>query len=298
MSRRGPGWPTVLALVLVAAGLSVFDPLQLLALPLALLFLALPPRRPGMVVVAVGLLAVVFVAPRSGVWEVERGWSLLVSAWFVLAVVAWPGRPFVQRGLAAVAAAAATGAALLVATGGWRGLDWTVRSRFQEAASVMAEAFPMTGVEADEVVRRAAELPAELFPGLLAVGSLAALAVGWWGYTRVAERGEPLGRLPEFRFPDPLVWVLIAGLLLVIASPAPWATRGGGNLLFVMGSLYVLRGLAVTVALVGSQGVTLAVLGLVGLLLWPVMMAGTLVVGVLDTWFDLRAALRAAGDEG
>ena len=298
MSRRGPGWPTVLALTVVVTGFSVFHPFPLLAVPLALMLLALPPRRPSAIGLSVALLALVFLAPRAGLWEVERGWALLLGGWFVVATAVLRGRPFVERGLAAVAAALASGGVVVALTSGWETLDGTVRTRFREASEVMASVFPARGAEAEAIVRRAAELPAELFPALLTVGSLAALAVGWWGYKRSGGAGEPLGRLTEFRFPDPLIWVLIAGLVLVVAAPGGWGIRLGSNLLFAMGALYALRGLAVMGALIGGHGPALALVALVGLLLWPIVMTGTLVVGVVDTWLDLRAAWRAAGDEG
>ena len=298
MTRRGPGWPTVVALALVVLAFSVFHPLQLMMLPLALMLLALPPRRPAMVVAGVLLVGLVFLAPREGLWGVERGWTLIVAGWFLLAVVAWPDASFVSRGVAAVLAGAVSGGALIAAGAGWPALDAAIGARFAEAAAAMGQAFADGRPETEAVVRRAAELPGQLFPGLLAVASLAALAIGWWGYQRVARRGEPLGRLPEFRFPDPLVWVLIAGLVLVAVPLAEWAPRAGGNLLFFMGALYALRGVAVMLALVGVHVPTLVAVGVVGLLLWPIVMTGTLVVGVADTWLDLRAAGRAARDEG
>lgn len=297
MGGPGPGWPTVLALALVVLGLSVFHPLQLMVLPLAFMLAALPPRRPALVLSAVILAAVVFLAPRGGFWEVERGWSLLVAGWFILAVLVWPGAAFVTRAVSAVIAAAVSAGVLIAASGGWRSLDAAIASRFQDAAQLMGEALAGRD-DADAVVQRAAELPAELFPAMVAVASLAALAVGWWGYHRIAGGGTPLGGLREFRFPDVLVWLLIAGLVLVVVPPWEWAPRAGGNLLFFMGALYLLRGLGVVLALAGMHGPILLVVGLVGLLLWPIVMTGTLVVGVADTWLDLRAAWRAARDEG
>ena len=298
MSRRGPGWPTVLVLALVVLGFSVFHPLQLMVLPLAFMLVALPPRSVAMVLGAAVLATIVFVAPRGGLWGVERGWSLLLGSWFVLAVVTWPRAAFVTRAIAAVGAATLTGGLLIASTGGWTALDWAIRTRFQEAAQAMGAAFAGRGGDTEAVVQRAAELPAELFPGLLGVASVAALAIGWWGYQRVSRRGEPLGALREFRFPDPLVWLLIAGLLLLALQPAEWAPRAGGNVVFFMGALYAVRGLAVMLAVVGAHVPTLVVLGLVGLILWPIVMTGTLLVGVADTWLDLRAAWRAARDEG
>ena len=80
-----------------------------------------------------------------------------------------------------------------------------------------------------------------------------------------------------------------------------WGSRVGYNLLFFMGALYALRGLAVVVALVlgtvGTQLPALVALGLVGVLLYPIVVAGTLLLGVTDTWLDLRSG-RAKSEEG
>lgn len=298
MTGRGPGWPTVLALALVVLGTSVFHPLQLMALPWAFMLVALPPRNPRLLAVAAGLVALVFLGPRGSFWAVERGWTLLVGAWFVLAVVVWPRGSFVTNAVAAVGAAVATGGALIAVTGGWEALDWTITLRFRETAEAMIRAWPSRLENAGDVVQRAAALPAELFPALLAVGSVAALAVAWWGYGWLGGAGERLGRLPEFRFPDVLVWVLIGGLVLVLLPVGGWTPRLGGNLVFFMSALYALRGLAVVVALVGSSVPTLVVMTVVGVILYPIVVAGTLLVGVTDTWLDLRAAGKAAGDEG
>ncbi|HSH44977.1 MAG TPA: DUF2232 domain-containing protein [Longimicrobiales bacterium] len=297
MTGRGPGWPTVLVLALAVVAFSAFHPLQLMALPMAVMLVALPPRSPRTLVMAGVLLVLTFTGARGALWSVERGWSLLVGGWFILAVLAWPGASFVARATAAVAGATASAAALIVATGGWEALDWTITMRYREVAEAMAAVWP-SGVADATIVERAAELPAMLFPALLAIGTLAALAVGWWGYGRLARRGPLLGTLPQFRFPDPLVWVLIAGLVLVLLPLTGWASRLGGNLILFMGALYALRGLAVVVALVGPHVPALIILGVVGLLLYPIVVAGTLVVGVTDTWVDLRAARRAARDEG
>ncbi|HUG41351.1 MAG TPA: DUF2232 domain-containing protein [Longimicrobiales bacterium] len=278
-------------------GFSVFHPIQLVALPLALMVAALPPRSLHLIVLAIALAAAAFLGPREGLWGVERGWSLLVGGWFILAKVAWPKAGFTARAVAAVLTAAATGAILIATSGGWAGVEWRMQTRFREDARTIAAAFPRLG-ETEAVVERAAELPSALYPGLLAIGSVAALALAWWAYVRLTGRGEPLGRLRDFRFPDALVWLLIAGLVLVVLPLAEAAPRVGGNVLLFMGSLYALRGAAVVLALIGWTAPKVIALAVVGVLLWPIVMTGTLVVGVADTWLDLRAAGRAAEDDG
>lgn len=298
--QRGPGWPTVLGLTLVVVAFSVIHPLQLMLVPLALLLVALPPRNPRLLVFAGLLAAVAFMRPRGPLWSVEWGWALLLSGWFIVAVLVWPRRSFLTRAVAATAATVSTGAVLIAGFGSWGELDWAIATQYRELAESIAGAWP-GGVSGEQVVDLAASLQASLFPSFLAVGSVAALAVAWWGYSRLARRGEVLGRLVEFRFPDTLLWVLIAGMALVVVPLGDWGPRLGSNLVFFMGALYALRGLAVVVALVlglvGTQVPVLIALGLVGVLLYPIMVAGTLLLGVTDTWLDLRSG-RVENDEG
>ena len=302
MGRRGPGWPTVLGLLLVVLTFSVVHPLQLMMVPLALLLVALPPRRPGLLVFAALLGALAFVGPQGDLWSLERGWSLLLGAYFVLATVAWPRRSFTARAVAATVVTAATAAAMIAALGGWHSLDAMIAARYREVAEAMGQSWPGGLANAQTAVELAAEVPARLFPAFLSVGSLAGLAVAWWGYRRLARRGEPLGRLREFRFPDTMVWVLIAGVALLVVPVDGWGMRLGSNLVFFMGALYALRGLAVTAVLVsgavGAQLPLMLALAVVGLLLYPVVVAGMLLLGVTDTWLDLRSGRRTANEEG
>ena len=295
---RGPGWPTVLGLTLVVLTFSVVHPLQLMLVPLGLLLAALPPWSGRQLAFAGLLVAAAFVGPRGPLWAVERGWALVLSGWFIVAVLVWPGRAFVTRAVAATAATAATAAALIGVFGSWAELDWAITSQYRELAETMAQSWP-GGMSAD-VVELAASMQGRLFPAFLAVGSMAALAVAWWGYSRLSRRGPVLGRLTEFRFPDALLWVLIAGLALLVV-PDGWGERLGSNLVFFMGALYALRGLAVGVAvllgLVGGHTPVLIALAVVGVLLYPIVVAGTLLLGVTDTWLDLRSA-HVTNEEG
>jgi hypothetical protein len=302
VGARGPGWATVLGLALVAITFSVVHPVQLIAIPLALLLVALPPRRAGSMLVAVAAVALVFMGPRGTLWHVERGWALLLGGWFVVAVVALPRAPFTSRAVAATVLAMATAAGVLVIQGGWPALDHTVAAHYRDVADAVARTWPVGGPETQRMLARAGEFPGRIFPGLTAIGSVAALGVAWWLSGRVSGTGRRLGSLPEFRFPDALVWVLIAGFVLLLAPVADWAPRLGSNVVVFMGALYALRGLAVMVAVVltiaGSQVLVLVALGVVGILLYPILVAGTLLLGVTDTWLDLRSSRRVVNDEG
>ena len=145
-----------------------------------------------------------------------------------------------------------------------------------------------------------------VFPALLALQSLAALALAWATYHRLgrARLGAPLRPLREFRFNDQLVWGLIVGLTIMLL-PTLKALHGvGKNLLVFFGALYAVRGFGVLTWFMapGSLGVTLAVSFV--LLFAPVldafaalalMMLGVaaLALGLGDTWADWRSRARS-----
>ena len=109
-----------------------------------------------------------------------------------------------------------------------------------ERASI--QAYPEQWNDLTAKVPQLAQLPAEMreaarrrcrsagvavFPALLALESLAALALAWATYHRLsrARLGAPLRPLREFRFNDQLVWGLIVGLTIVLAADADVAAR-------------------------------------------------------------------------
>jgi hypothetical protein len=152
----------------------------------------------------------------------------------------------------------------------------------------------------ETVVYEAADFQAMLYPALLALASLAALAVAWWAYRRLAGRDRsPLGRLRDFRFNDGLAWVLIAGALLMLLPLNDPAARTGSNLLAFMAALYALRGVAVLLVIGGVPGpLGIAFGALLVLFLYPIVMAAAVVVGLSDTWLDIRTRRRVPSDSG
>jgi hypothetical protein len=307
-TARGRGWLGVLGLTLAVATLSVVNPALLLFTPLALLLLAVPPHRPWLVGLAVMLTVVVLTGPaRDPLWFVERGWALVVGAWFVVAVVAWPRARFFARAAAAVAASLGTVALVLAARrGGFTTVEWWLGERLRSGATDAASLWAR-GVGAERVsepfaaaATRMAELQLMLYPSLLALASLAALAVAWWAHRRLtAHEAWPLGRLREFRFHDAFVWLLIAGLVLMLLPLDAVGTRIGSNVLLFMAALYVLRGLAVLTAMAGTpSAAALVVGGLATLLLYPLVLTFAAIVGLSDTWLDIRARRDAAAGRG
>jgi hypothetical protein len=240
-------------------------------------------------------------------WYFERGWALVLGAWFVVGAVAWPRARFFARGVGAVGATLATAALLLaVRRGGFTSLDWWVSERLRQGASDLATVwssglgFERVAEQLGAAALRVAELQLMLYPSLLALASLAALAVVWWAHRRLAlQEPHPLGRLREFRFHDAFVWLLIAGLVVLVLPLDAVGTRIGSNVLVFVGALYVVRGLAVFAALAGAPSVITLVMGAVlMLLLYPFVLTFAAIVGLSDTWLDIRARRDAAAGRG
>lgn len=294
---------TIAALAVLTLVLSVANPALVVAVPLGLMLVALPPRRFSRVLFGAALIALAltgFGAIRDGLWYLERGWVLLLGAWFIVMTGLVPAGSFLSRALSAVAATAVSTGAVLVGTRGWSELDWRIAQRFHGAAVDAARlwgggegAGPARGV--GDLLIRAAEVQSLVFPALVGLGSLTGLALAWLAFRHLAEAGRnPLGRLRDFRFSDHLVWLLIGGVVLLILPFGEALGRTGSNLVLFMGALYALRGLAVVLVLAGSPGPLAMVLGgLLVLLLYPLVLAATVVVGLSDTWLDLRARRKA-----
>jgi hypothetical protein len=296
------GWVTPVVLALASATMSVVNPGVLFFVPFALLLLAVPPRRPALVLIGLALLATVIFGQRGDtLWWFGRGWSLMVGAWFVAAIALLPQTSFIDRGLTAVFGAVLSSAVLFVTTrAGWTKLDVAVSERLRDSASAaVAQLGPALGRsswggDAIAAMYRAADLQTLIYPALLALATLSALAVVWWLWRRVTvSDARPLAQLRDFRFRDELVWVVIAAVALILLPLNQALTRAGTNVVAFMGALYALRGLAVALVFFGAPGPVGMILGgLVTVFLFPMVLAGMLVLGLFDTWLDLRARTR------
>ncbi len=103
-----------------------------------------------------------------------------------------------------------------------------------------------------------------------------------------------LGPLRDFRFNDHLVWLLLIGLALVVFGAGGGWASGGGNAVVFMGGLYAMRGAGVLLFLSGGlTGIGFLFLVVAMLFLWPVLIPGALLLGVGDTWLDLRSKAEA-----
>ena len=257
-------------------------------------------RLPAAVAAIFAVFVAVGVPAPGGVWYIERGWAIVLAGWFVVLTMRWPRSRFFPRAFAAVAATTAlVGLLLMARPGSWSTVDWVLTEGLMRTASVIAQVLIESDPEAYSTgnLNTAYEWTAQLgrlFPALLGLSSLSGLAVAWWAYVRLsAGSGLGLGPLRDFRFNDHFVWLLLIGLaLLVFGSGEGW-TSGGGNAVVFMGGLYAMRGAAVLLFLSGGVrfGVLFLVVGM--LFLSPVLISGALLVGVGDTWLDLRSKAEA-----
>lgn len=300
MSTRG--WTLLRAtLLVVAAALTApVSPLVLVGVPLALLLLAFDRRDPAALVAGGLVLLLAFGGlgeAQESIWYAERGWALLLGGGFVAATVMSEEAGVLARSVAALGVAAAG----LAVTGLFRPelvaeLDWWVERELTSAALAASGWLEALGAEGagGVSVQQVMVWQGLLYPAFLGFASLAALAVAWFVERTLAGRRELLGPFREFRFADGLMWIAIVGLALLLVPAGETVSRLAQNVLVFMGGLYVLRGTAVLFwlgsALAGS-GWTAALWLAAGLLLYPLALVLALMLGVGDTWVDVRRRL-------
>lgn len=257
-----------------------------------------------------------------------RGWALLLAGAFGLVSLFGTRAPFFSRAL--VTLGVALSLALVMSMLGPVSLGQAKRTVADELdqrnKATMAQlgqqisAHPAEWQQLTEKVPQLKSAPDEMkkelallsrvglsvFPALLALESLIALALAWATYHRLNRMrlGAPLGPLREFRFNDQLVWGLIVGLTIVFL-PTLASLRGlGRNLLVFFGALYAIRGLGVLTWFLAPGGLAATLAIAFAMLLWPVLnviaVFGLMLLAVAafglglgDTWADWRNRARS-----
>jgi hypothetical protein len=243
-----------------------------------------------------------------------RGWAIVLVSMFGIACMLGGRRLFLSRALSAVAATFIfAGAVVLVSNVSPGRVQRTLADELDRRAAPLNAQVQATTMApewqdfADNNPRFAAlveqmldswnrmpDVTVSFFPALLALESLAALALAWGLFHRISRTrvGPPLSRLRDFKFGDQLVWGLLAGIVLVVI-PSLDALRGLGiNLILFFGALYVLRGLGVLAWFMADRRLALAMLILLALLFTPAVGILALGLGLGDTWVDWRGRAR------
>jgi hypothetical protein len=286
--------------------------------------------KPLLAATWVGLATLIAIqSPRAvdAFHNLSRGWSLVLAGSFGLVCLFGARRPFFPRAM--IALMVALGLALMMSvigpvTGPHMGdavRDELTRRNAETMGTVNSfiGEHPKEWSQITARLPQISEFPAEtekqlsifaavgrsLFPSLLALESLLALAIAWALYHRLsrARLGPPLGALRDFRFNDQLVWGLIVGLTIVFLPTLASVSILGRNLLVFFGALYALRGLGVLSWFMAPGALALTATVGFAMLWWPVLNAiaaiGFLVLaiaafglGLGDTWADWRSRAR------
>ena len=269
-------------------------------------------------------------SPTTGdpFYNLARGWSLLLAGSFGLVCLLGTERPLFTRAL--VALGITLGLAMIMSLIGPVTIaqasaivagEFALRNRqTMDAMNQFIASHPTDWAQVVKSVPQLAQLPAEtqteldllskgglaVFPALLALQSIAAIALAWATYHRLsrARLGPPLKPLREFRFNDQLVWGLIVGLTIMLLPTLTALSGAGRNLLVFFGALYAMRGLGVlswftkpgrlrVLAIVGFILLFAPVLNALVVLGFLMLSVAALALGLGDTWADWRGRARS-----
>ncbi|MEZ4414144.1 MAG: DUF2232 domain-containing protein [Gemmatimonadota bacterium] len=300
-SRR---WTRPAVLLVIPWVISVIPNTPLIALPLLAQLALLPrPRSGPALLAAMGAALFAFWGPAGdSVWYLVRGWAVLIGFCFVAVTLFRPVASFTGRALATLVLSTGIAVGLFRFAGpDWQVVDWQMGNFIGLVGATAMEAVRLLVGERTAApavlagVARLIEWQTQLYPGILLVASVCGLGVAWWLYVRVAQGSDrALGPLRDFRFHHAWVWVVVAGLALTLWGTTDGWVRAGANALVFMAALYTARGAAVIVFLTGGVSVGGVALTLLGMTLLPRLMVGTaLMVGLSDTWLDIRERARA-----
>jgi hypothetical protein len=281
--------------------------------------------RMFLALVWVGLAAWVLAQPAvpGSFYNLVRGWSLLLAGGFGLVCLLGNQRPFFARALATLSLSLVLVLVMsargpLTATRVRQAVETEFARRNTESMSMFrsfiqehpefVKAMPQMGSlpdEFDQELKLMAQTGAGLFPSLLLLESLVALALAWATYHRLSRirLGVPLGHLKDFRFNDQLVWGLIAGLAIVFVPSLDFLGGTGRNLLVFFGALYAIRGFGVLSWFLAPVALAAALLVGFAMLFWPVLSTVAVLgfmllalaafgLGLGDTWADWRRRAR------
>ncbi len=304
-SPRGGGGLGLLLLFGTGIAFAIFAPIGLLTVPLAGLVLVTRLRRVPAVVTAwllAGISLWWLVQIGDPPDQVIRAAAVIGSAAFV-ATFLYTSWSLTHRSLAAIGVAAGGTAALLAAArSSWPEIRWSVESRVQLAAQSaltrLSDDQPGAGDDAMVVQLQALfdsviPLMADFFPATVAVQMLAGFALATALYLRFAPAaGVTWGTFRDFRFSEHLGWIAVVALAIVLLTRAATLKLMAANVLVVASLLYSLRGAAVAwFGLTQAGGPGLLTIGLLAfsvVFMLPVVIIGTIFVGVADAGLDLR----------
>ena len=200
------------------------------------------------------------------------------------------------------ASGAVLGVAALLGVMGrsWHELHWWVEYRVGYTARMMMRttwsgdgAGRVDVGQIADILGSSVRFVADYHPALVTLQIMAGLTLATAVYQRLASepRGLPLGRFGELSFTEHLGWAAIATLIAVLVPQFSAVRLGAMNVLLVLGTLFALRGVSVATVGINALGggfLTYALSLAAAFLLLPVALVGAILLGIVDTSFDLR----------
>lgn len=183
-------------------------------------------------------------------------------------------------------------------------LIWIWQKEFEASLQATAAMYVELGLESAEV-KRSTDFIRLFFmygaPGwLLALTLGLSLAVFLWLRKRARHLTGaeiPIPAFNRWQLPEYLVWPVIFSLVFILLGSrgVKWAGWIGFNGVIVLGSICFVIGLAVTGFLVARWKLPrfVRVFGVMLLFFFPILIVMLALLGLLDTWWDVRK-LRAA----
>jgi len=273
-----------------------FPPLFLLGPLAGLLLLGRPgTAREWLWIVAAMALATMATAvgARSVAQEVVLAAAALFTGIFLAMLLVRPGSAFVRAALAALATAVAVAAGCAAVGLGWDAIHQALQSQLLDAMSLVVDQSGLPEASVAEL-REMMTWMARAYPGLAALGAMGGGSLAVALAARIARR--PIvpspGPLAGFRFNDHLVWGAVVTLgLFLLPLRDPWADLVL-NLVVIWAGLYAARGWAIVLTAARRWPSGLAVALFLGaVLLLPYVLSGLLILGLADTWIDIRRVL-------
>ena len=294
---------------------------SLVGLPCAALLLLARPspstERPGggasqTVAGLIGALSValLFLTAASGsrLGAVTSTYIVLVTAAFVSLVLLRPQEPLLRRALWSMALAGIATAVLIQLVWGrllhgseaWSSLGWEATRQASFTMRYLVELSPPQWVATTfAMYEPAVRFASVTLPGMLALQTLAGLALAWQLHLRLTSLplGAPLARFRDFAIGDGWVWGIVAWIAVLILPVSNALHVAGTNLGLVAGALYVLRGAAIVTAFAEAFGISAVALMLTAAaaaaLAVPLIfvLPGLCTLGITDTWYQYRRRL-------
>ena len=238
---------------------------------------------------------------------VTSAYIVLATAAFVSLVLLRPDAILRQAVRSVVAAGLVCGLLIQVMWGSeaWAGLAWEATRQASLAMRTIVEVAP----DAFPIYEPTVRFMSLTWPGMLALQTLAGLALAWQVYVRIAAGvapaeqrapAPPLTRFKDFNIGDGWVWGIVAWLGLLILPVSSALHIAGANVGLVAGTLYVLRGAAIVATFAEAFGVSALALVLMAAaaaaLAVPLLfvLPGLCTLGITDTWYQYRRRLAAA----